>query len=185
MRRALLFAAVLAGAPLGLLAAARTGPTAASNSTPMAGGQGFVGAWRMTFFEAEGPPTLALATFSSDGSVVAAEHPVVTPPIASGAIFTSAGHGAWQATGPDTAVFTAVGLGSYGQGVLFGTATARARITLGADGHTFSGEVIWTVADPEGTLLATYPGTFQATRIVAEVPGLPMTGMPAAATPAG
>ncbi len=150
---------------------------------PRHDGQGFVGAWRMTFFEADGPPTLALATFSSDGTVVAAEHPVVTPPIATGAIFTSAGHGAWQATGPDTAVFTAVGLGSSGEGILFGTATARSSIRLGADGHTFSGEVIWTVADREGNPLATYPGTFQATRIVAEAPGLPTTGTPAVTTP--
>ncbi len=84
MRRALLFASVLAGVRLGLLAAARPGPTTATNGIPMADRQGFVGAWRMTFFEADGPPTLALATFSSDGTVVAAEHPVVTPPIAAG-----------------------------------------------------------------------------------------------------
>jgi hypothetical protein len=145
--------------------------------------QGFVGSWRMTFFEAEGPPTLALATFGADGTMVAAEHPVVTPPIAAGVIFTSAGHGAWQATGPDTAVFTCVGLGSYGQGILFGTATARSSITLGTDGQTFSGEVVWTVADREGNLLAIYPGTFQATRIVAEAPEMPTTGTPAAAPP--
>jgi hypothetical protein len=124
----------------------------------------------MTFFETDGPPTLALATLGADGTVVAAEHPVVTPPIASGAVFTSSGHGAWAATGPRTAVFTLIGLGSYGQGILFGTATGRASITLGADDQTFSGEVVWTVADPAGNPLATFPGTFQATRIVAEAP---------------
>jgi hypothetical protein len=145
--------------------------------------QGFVGSWRMTFYEAEGPPTLALASFGADGVVVAAEHPVVTPPIATGAIFTSSGHGAWKATGPDTAVFTCVGLGSYGHGILFGTATARSSIALSADEQTFSGEVVWTIADPDGNPLATYPGSFQATRIVAEAPGISTTDTPAIATP--
>lgn len=142
----------------------------ARSALPVIVGQGFVGSWLLTFFEADGPPTLALATFGAEGTVVTAEHPVVTPPIATEAIFTSSGHGAWEATGPDTAVFTVVGLGSYGQGILFGTATARATITLGADGQTFSGEVVWTVADREGNPLATFPGTFQATRIVARAP---------------
>lgn len=152
---------------------------------PRHDGQGFVGSWRMTFFEEEGPPTLALATFGADGTVVTAEHPVVTPPVAAGVIFTSSGHGAWQPTGADTAVFTFVGLGSYGQGILFGTATARSSITLGAGGQTFSGEVVWTITDPGGSPLATYPGRFQATRIVAEAPGTPVADRPAAATPAG
>jgi hypothetical protein len=142
-------------------------------------GQDFVGSWRITFFEADGPPTLALATFGADGTVVTAEHPVVTPPIVQGVIFTSSGHGAWLATGPDTAIVTVVGLGSHGEGVLFGTATARSSLTLGPDGKTFSGEVVWTVADPRGATLATYPGTFQATRIVAEAPATPPAGTPA------
>jgi hypothetical protein len=124
----------------------------------------------MTFFEEDGPPTRALATISADGTVITSEHPVVTPPIAAGAVFTSAGHGAWKTTAPDTAIVTFVGLGSYGHGALFGTATARSSITLGADGQSFSGDVVWTVAGPDGNVLATYPGAFNATRIVAEGP---------------
>jgi hypothetical protein len=134
--------------------------------------QGFVGSWRMTVDEADGPPTLALATFSADGTVVTAEHPVVTPPIAPGVVFTSSGHGAWAATGPETANVTFVGLGSLGEGILFGTVTARAQIALGADGQTFRGEVVWTIADPSGQPHGSYSGSFQATRIVAEGPDL-------------
>jgi hypothetical protein len=134
----------------------------------MAATRSVVGSWLMKFFEADGPPTLALATFCADGGVVTAEHPVVTPPIAPGAIFTSSGHGAWKATGPDTVDITVVGLGSYAEGVLFGTATANATITLAADGQSFSADVVWTIADPDGNPLATFPGAFQATRIVAE-----------------
>lgn len=178
MRRASLFAAGLAVVPLGLLAAARTGPTATRKETPLADGQGFVGSWRMTIFEAEGPPTLGLATFGADRTVVTAEHPVVTPPIAPGVVFTSSGHGAWEPTGPDTAIVTFVGLGGDGQGSLFGTLTARASITLGAAGQTFSGEVAWTIADPGGNPLATYLGSLQATRIVAEAPGSPVVSTP-------
>ena|GEM_PF-3006207 len=135
----------------------------------------FVGSWRMTFFEDGGPPTLALATVGADGTVVAAEHPIVTPPIAPSAVFTSSAHGAWAPTGPDTAVFTIVGLGSYGEGILLGTATGRSSITLGEDGQSFRGDVVWTIADPAGNALATFPGTFQATRIIAEGPELPKT----------
>lgn len=139
----------------------------------------FVGSWLLTFFEDDGAPTLALATIGADGTVVTSEHPVVTPPIAAGVIFTSSGHGAWKATGPDTAVVTFVGLGSYGEGILFGTATARSAITLGDDGQSFSGDVVWTVADPAGDSLATYPGTFQATRINAEARVMSTAGTPA------
>ena len=145
--------------------------TATPTTTPMAESMGFVGSWLVTFFEEGGPPTLALATVGADGTVVASEHPVVTPPIANNVVFTSAGHGAWASTGPETAVFTLVVLGSYGEGVFFGTATGHSAIKLGADGQTFSGDVVWTLADPAGQPLATFPGTFQATRIVAEGPG--------------
>jgi hypothetical protein len=133
-------------------------------------GQSFVGSWRMTFFEAAGPPTLGLATFGADGTVVTAEHPVVTPPIAPEVVFTSSGHGVWQPTGPDTAIVTFVSLGSTGQGTPFGTVTARSNIRVGWDGQTFSGHVVWTIADRDGNPLANCPGTFQATRIVAEAP---------------
>jgi len=132
--------------------------------------QVFVGSWQLTFFEAAGSPTLRLATFGTDDAVVTAEHPVVTPPIAPGVVFTGSGHGVWQATGPDTAIVTFVSLGSTGQGTLFGTVTARSNIRVGWDGQTFSGHVVWTIADRDGNPLATYPGTFQAKRIVAEAP---------------
>jgi hypothetical protein len=143
-------------------------------------GQGFVGSWQITVFEREGPPTLALATCGADGTLVTAEHPVVTPPDAPGPIFASAGHGAWRTTGPDAAIFSTVGLGSTGQGTLFAVVTFRAAVTLGADGQTFSGEFVATVADRAGTTMATFPGTLQGTRIAAEAPAVPTAGTQAA-----
>ena len=136
----------------------------------MAETRGFVGSWLMTFLEEDGPPTLARASVGADGTVVTAEHPVVTPPVTDGPVFTSSGHGAWKSTSPDTAIVTFVGLGSYGHGVLFGTVTARATITLAPDGQTFDGEVSFTIADPAGNPQATFPGMFKANRIVAEAP---------------
>jgi hypothetical protein len=133
-------------------------------------GRGFVGSWRMTIFEEQGPPSLGLATFGADGTIVAAEHPVVTPPIAAGPIFTSPAHGTWEATGPDRADVALAGLGSTGDGHLVAISTARLSIRLGADGHAFTGDAEWTVTDPDGNHLATFPLTFQATRIVAGSP---------------
>jgi hypothetical protein len=96
----------------------------------------------MTLFEAVGPPSLKLATFSADGTVVTAEHPVLTPPIAPGVVFTSSGHGIWKTTGPHTIIVTFVGLGSMGQGILFGSATARSSIRIARDGRIFSGNIV-------------------------------------------
>jgi hypothetical protein len=92
MRRAPVFVTILASVPLSLFALRRTRPTSVHDTTTMPKRQGFVGSWRMTFFEAVGPPTLGLATFGADGTVVTAEHPVVMPPIAPGVVFTSSGH---------------------------------------------------------------------------------------------
>ncbi|MGH2534687.1 MAG: hypothetical protein ACRDJW_20705 [Thermomicrobiales bacterium] len=129
-----------------------------------------VGSWIATVFETDGPPTRALFTFGADGAMVAAEHPVVTPPGAPGVIFTSSGHGVWEATGPETAIVTCIGLGSDGQGNLFAAVTYRASITLGSGGQTLGGEIVATIADPAGNTLATFPMTLQGTRIVAEAP---------------
>jgi hypothetical protein len=103
--------------------------------------------------------------------MVTAEHPVVTPPGAPGVIFTSSGHGAWQATGPGSAIFTYIGLGSDGQGKLFAVVTFRGAVRLDTGGRALSGEVVATIADPDGKTLATFPMTLQGTRIVAEAPG--------------
>lgn len=133
-----------------------------------------VGSWRMTVFEADGPPTLALATCGADGTLVMAEHPVVTPPGAPGLIFTSSGHGAWAATGPDTAMLTFVVLGSDQQGNLFAVASFQVAITLNSGGQTFTGQFSVTLDDASGHTMTTFHGTVEGRRIVAEPPGVPM-----------
>jgi hypothetical protein len=144
------------------------------DATPMAGGQGFVGSWQLTISPVQGTPAVGLATFGAEGALVTSVLPVEPSPGApGGVVFVSAGHGAWEATGPDTATFTFVALGANGQGIPDGTGTIRASIALGPDGQTFSGEYVATMADPAGNTVATEQGTVPAKRIVAEAPGLP------------
>jgi hypothetical protein len=140
---------------------------------PMSERQELVGSWRMTVFEEGGPPTQMLGTFGADGTVVTAEHPVVTPPGAPGVIFTSAGHGAWKTTGPETAIFRTVGLGSDGQGGLFAIVDFRAEVVHDVDERTFGGRFVATIASPDGEMIATFPGTVRAERLVAESPEQP------------
>jgi hypothetical protein len=149
-------------------------------------GQEFVGSWRLTVTEAQAPPFLALGTFGADGNVVVSPPPVVPPSPHGPAklVHTSAGHGAWEATGADTAILTFVLLAADEEGNPFATRTIRASLLLGADGQSYSGEFEATVADPSGNVMATESGTIQATRIIAEAPGTsataPIVGTPAA-----
>ncbi|MGH2560851.1 MAG: hypothetical protein ACRDJH_17440, partial [Thermomicrobiales bacterium] len=141
MHRLSLVVTMLTVVPLGLLAAARTGP-AVQDATPPADGQGFVGSWRMEVRPPQGPQFPALATFGADGTLVTSPSPVVQPPGPGGVVFLSAGHGVWQATGPDTAIFTFADLQADGQGNPDGAGIVRAAIMLAPDGQMFSGEYV-------------------------------------------
>jgi hypothetical protein len=92
-------------------------------------------------------------------------------------------HGTWAATGADTAIATFIHLRASGEGQPLGTITPRFSVTLGDDGQTFSGEFMTTLADATGATLATFTGTVQAARIVAEPPEMPTTS--ASGTPTG
>lgn len=180
MRRIPLIVSLFAIVPFGLIAMGRTGPTAAQDGTPMADGQRFVGSWRVTAISAQGSPELSLATFGADGIAITSPQPVFPASDALGeTIFTSAGHGAWVATGPDTAILTFVVLIADGQGTPLLTATARATATLGVDGLTFTGEGTRTFADPGGNTVATEAVTVRATRILAAAPEMPTAATPA------
>lgn len=126
-----------------------------------------VGSWHVTIYEPDGPPTRGLCTLGADGTMVTAEHPVVTPPGAPGPVFTSSGHGAWHTAGPDRVVFTFVTLGSTGDGSLYGAVTFRGDATLRQDGASFTGDVTARIEDPRGAEIATFPLTIEGRRIVA------------------
>jgi hypothetical protein len=181
MHRASLIVSVIAIVLFGLIASGRTGPTAAQDGTPMAAEQGFIGSWQVIVSFAEGPPSRSLGTIDADGTIVSSIAPIMPWPGAPGdVLFVSSAHGAWEATGSDSAIVTFLGLVADGQGNLFGTATVRASITLDPDGETFSGSNMLTIADLEGTTVATRRGTIQGMRIVAEEPESPDAATPAA-----
>ena len=183
MRRTVHVILVLAVVLLGLLATDHSLVTSAQVATPMAG-QGFVGSWRLTVSEAQAPPFLALGTFGADGTVVVSPPPVVpaAPHGPAIVVHTSAGHGAWEVTGPDTAIVTFMLLAADAEGNPFATRTVRTILVLGADGQSFSGEFDATVANPEGNRMATESGTIKATRLIAEGPGT-SRATPMVATP--
>jgi hypothetical protein len=141
----------------------------------------FVGSWQVTVTPTQGPPVRSLGTFGADGTVVTSPPPVLPRPGApGGVIFTSAGHGAWAAAGPDAAILTFVAQAADGQGNPFTTMTVRARLTLGAGGQTFGGEGARAFANPAGNVMATDQIAVQATRVVAEAPKSSATATPAA-----
>ena len=164
---------VVAGNGVGLVVGAQ-------DATQTAGDAGFVGAWQVAVTLDQGSPEVSLGTFSADGTVVTGVSPVLpAPPDApSAVVFTSGGHGVWEATESGTAIITFVLLLADEQGQPFGTATVRGHLALDADAQTFRGEVVRTLADPEGTTLATIPGEVQGTRIVAEAPDAAVDGTP-------
>ena len=166
MHRASLVLSTLAGIARPLATLSQSRPAVHQDLT----NEDLVGSWRLTIVEANGSTSQALATIGADGTMVTAEHPVVTPPVADGPIFASSGHGAWRATGPGTAVCSFVGLGCDGSGAFIGTVTIRAEVALNPGGETFGGEFAATIADPAGTTMGVIPGTIRAMRIAAEAP---------------
>jgi hypothetical protein len=179
------FPALTLALAVALLAAlGPAGSAAAQDATPAEEEHGIVGSWRAAITPAQASPERALATFDADGFVISAAPPVLALPFRSGEpVFTSAGHGMWEATGPDTAIFTFVVLLSDGQGNAFGTNTVQGNLTVGDDGQTLSGEFVWNIADTMGNTIVTMPGTVEAERIVASAPEMPATGTPIGATP--
>lgn len=181
MRRRSVFVSIVAVVLLGLIAAGHSLTTNAQDATPRADEHGFVGSWRVTVTPPQGPPFLSLGTAGADGTMVVSPPPAQPAPDAPGGVtYMSTGHGAWEATGPETAIVTFVVSVADGQGNPFGTATIRADVALGSDGQTFSGVNVVTIADPAGNVVATISEPLQATRIVAEAPAMPATGTPAA-----
>jgi hypothetical protein len=135
-----------------------------------AGAAAFVGSWRVTIYETDGPPTRGMMTIHPDGTLIAAEHPVVTPPGAPGVIFTSSGHGAWQPTGANDAAFTFMTMGSDASGNLFAVVTISGAATAGDEPDAIAGRCSARLEDRAGNHLATFPLTFTGERIRA-VPG--------------
>jgi hypothetical protein len=167
MRIFSLAGSVLPAIPFGFMAAALVKPGGARHGNQATERQGFAGTWQVTIFEEAGPPTQGLITFFDNGTMIAAEHPVVTPPGAPSVIFTSALHGAWSITGPDIAAFTCLVLGSDLTGNLYAVVTYRGEMAIDSTGQSLSGEFTATIADSDGQEMAVFPLILKGRRIVA------------------
>ena len=150
----------------------------AQTGAPSAVGQGFVGAWRLTFDTPTGA-SQSLLTIMADGTVLFSGQPVKPADGSIPVTFISAGHGVWQQTGTTTAEITWVGFVADGQGIHLATVTDSVQATLGPDGNSWSGSYSATVADPGGNLLYAGGATVQATRITVQPLATPAAGTPA------
>jgi hypothetical protein len=170
---------------LAVVAALVLGPAqyrvGAQTGTPPAAGQGFVGAWRLTFDTPAGS-SQSLLTITADGTVLFSGQPVKPADGGIPVTFISAGHGVWQQTGTSTAAITWVGFVSDGEGTHLATVTDSVQATLDAGGEAWSGSYSATVADPDGNILYVGGATVQATRITVQPLATPAAGTPAAPT---
>jgi len=158
------------------IGSARLGASA-QDATPAPAGEGFVGAWDLTTSTPFGT-SQSLITLMDDGTVLFSDRPVFPGDAGFPVTHFSAGHGAWQPTGPDTAAATWVFFMTDGEGNFLGVVTDSAEMILGADGNSWSGPFSSSTADPGGNVLYVGGGTVEATRITVQPLATP------AATPA-
>ncbi len=164
---AAVFAAVILVVAACLLSA--PGPALAASSTLttyQTGAQGelpeIVGSWLVTTTAAKQNVTFpALLTFTGDGIVLADEPP---------ALYETTGHGAWAATGKDSADFTFISLVGSESGALSATMKIVGSLTYAADADTWQGTFTYRVTDADGAEVAVDEGTMDAVRIGVEAP---------------
>ena len=101
----------------------------------------------------------ALITFTSDGIVLADKPP--SP-------FETTGHGAWVATGPDSADYTFVALIGSESGALSAKIKVTGSLQLDAAADTWAGPFKIQIVDADGAEVMTDEGTFAGTRIAVE-----------------
>ncbi|MCC7024466.1 MAG: hypothetical protein IT338_16695 [Thermomicrobiales bacterium] len=176
MRYVPFLTAILAAAAALVLGSAphRTG---AQTDAPSATDSAFVGAWRLTFDTPTGP-SQSLLTVMGDGTVLFSGRPVSPAAGENPITFSSAGHGAWQPTGPATAATTWIGLVTDGEGNFLAIVTDSVEATLGDDGNSWHGNYSATVADPDGNVMYVGGATVRATRITVQPLATPVPGTP-------
>lgn len=166
---------------VGLLAAGWTVGTRAQDGTPVVGpenglsqmGHPLVGSW--IIFPNVANATPSLYTFAGDGTVVSSN-------VAGGR------HGAWTATGDQTAAFTALGLATTEGDAFAGATRVRAEAEIDTTGNTLNVVFVIEAMTVDGIVQFTSgPFTAQGTRITVEPLGTeatPAAGTPEVGTPA-
>jgi len=126
--------------------------------------ESFVGAWRFTDLGFDLP---SLVTMSADGNFLLSNLPVeaVPPELDVEMLLLSPGHGVWEAAGADRANFTFVYLYVDETGTYQSSATLSGVLELADEEQALSGEYAFEVREPEGTVVHSYTGTMEGTRI--------------------
>lgn len=160
-------AGTAAGA-VGVLAGARS--VVAQDTTPPPANHPAIGSWLVTFtFEGQPEAELTnLITFTADGNVLAANAGKLPGlPPGAGLTFTEA-HGAWAATGEQTADATLVFLTLDQIGGIASVNTIPTNVEVDQSGDMYTGLAALSMANTGGGSMGGERGTFQATRIKAE-----------------
>lgn len=127
-----------------------------------------VGSWRVEV-TVDGQPPLALpnlASFTADGIVLVSAPPLLPElPGSPARDAFSAGHGAWSATGSDTAAVTFVFLVVDDTGSLASENTVRGTLRVDPTGNAYEGGFDLSIAGADGAAIGSGTGTWRATRI--------------------
>ncbi len=166
-RRAALAGAAGAGAAgIGL---ALAGSAATQEATPgVSAPHPVVGAWMLATVRAT--PNTGYAIFHADGTYTE-ENPD-----------TGTGFGVWRATGERSGelINKWPNINTEGGTYLPGTSTLRVTFTVNADGMSYSGEYQLDLTSPDGALMASTEGVFEAIRLTIDTAS---SATPEAATP--
>jgi len=145
------------GAALGGLVLAKQAPEAAAQT---AASNPIIGAWTTNSTTTTGIITANLYGFMPGG--------VLT--FAGSGFPQSAGVGAWADAGDGTVIFSVIYRRMDASGAYIGSTRTNARVTIAADGGSYSTTYDVERSDPQGNVTSTGQGTSQATRIVATPP---------------
>jgi hypothetical protein len=169
MRRRFALVSVFAIALLSFVTLGRG--VVAQEATPVAGmslaGHPLVGTWIIDGRPDDPSSVPALTVFSSDGTVIDLDSEGFD------------GAGAWEATGPRSALLIFVSV-VVPEGFA-GTSTIRAAVEVDETGASFAGEYNYTLVGADGTVLDSGPGSVLGTRITpepVEAGGSPLKAIP-------
>ena len=163
MKSKIVIVLVILGAVLSVIE-----PLAAQSPTPPP----LAGSWQLTLTPARSNPATAptiyaLATFTADGSAIETDSSEVAP--ISPAVTTlkgTGGHGIWQpAPAFGNLYIQFISLVVTQSGSLYARRTVTISGALDGTGNNFSGSYSYTIADPNGGVLATGTGTVSGQRI--------------------
>ena len=156
--------ALFIAAIFGLTAQLAASGAAQADPPAAIGGDGFVGGWRFTDLNFDVP---SLVTFATDGNVFVSNLPVEPVPqeLDVQMLLLSPGVGVWEAVAEDRAAFTYVYLYADETGTFQSSATLSGVLEIADDGQTLGGEYAFEVREPEGTVVHSYTGAVEGTRI--------------------